>query len=349
MSPITRFIKTSTGRITTASTVATDTRQLLIVAELDVGRIHLSLLRYRLDDRRRVPYQHAMPVTTSRPRAYALLHITVFVWGLTAILGKAITLPAMSLVFYRLVLVVAIAGARVVLQKEPLPSVHALSRFAAVGACIAVHWACFYSCIKDAGVAVAVLCLSTIPFMTAFITAAMNRRPPPARDVAIGALATVGVFFLLRFEANTTTQGVLLGFGSAVFSALFGSYNGKLSQQHKPAVITAYELGFALVVFPVFFVLVPQSFVSPDAITGIDAILMLVLAVLCTVLPWDWSLRAASVLGAFTVSLAIVLEPVYSILVAWVVFPNEKITPGFFVGTLLIVGLLLWNARTRTR
>jgi drug/metabolite transporter (DMT)-like permease len=294
-----------------------------------------------------------MPVTTSRPRAYALLHITVFVWGLTAILGKAITLPAMSLVFYRLVLVVAVAGARVVLQKEPLPSMHALTRFAAVGTCIAVHWACFYSCIKDAGVAVAVLCLSTIPFMTAFITAAMNKSTPPLRDVVIGALATLGVFCLLHFvlsrESDVTAGGVALGIGSAVFSAIFGSWNGRLSQRHKPAVITAYELGFALVVFPIFFWIVPQSFVSPSLITGTEAVLMLVLAVLCTVLPWDWSLRAASVLGAFTVSLAIVLEPVYSILVAWMVFPNEKITPGFVAGTVLIVVLLLWNARSRTR
>jgi drug/metabolite transporter (DMT)-like permease len=283
-------------------------------------------------------------------RAHALLHLTVLVWGLTAILGKAISMPALSLVFYRLIIVVIIASVRFRWQRHPWPSAVDIARFIAVGGLIAVHWACFYSCIKVAGVAVAVLCLSTIPFMTALITAAMQKRRPHATELVVGVLATVGVYLLLRFERDATAEGVVLGMLSAAFSAGFGSWNGSLSKQHAPAVITFFELAGALLWFPLFFLWAPHTWVWPSSIGPQDVGLLLVLAVLCTVLPWDWSLRVSRVLGAFAVALAVTLEPVYAILIAMLVFPgDEHITSSLVAGTVLIVALLWWNARLQVR
>ncbi len=283
--------------------------------------------------------------------AHALLHLTVFVWGFTAILGRLISLSAIPLVFYRLLIVIAVMPVVIWWRKLPMRVTGPqLRTFAFVGALVAAHWLLFYGCIKYAGVAVAVLCLSTITFFTALLEPLVFKRRPAPSELIIGFGVMLGVSFLVKVETRTDFTGLMMGLGSAFFSASFGSLNGKLARQTRGEVMTFWELLAATGVTAAFFVLEPGSFVSPLALSALDAGLLLVLGVGCTVLPWLWSLRVLQTLAPYALALAVSLEPVYAMGLAWFIFPDaEQLTWRFYAGCGVLLVLVAFNTWRKQR
>lgn len=277
------------------------------------------------------------------------MHVTVFIWGLTAILGRLISLPAIPLVFYRLAIVVLAMPAVIAWRRLPMRiALRDARAFAGVGAFVAIHWMLFYGCIKHAGVAVAVLCLSTVPFFTALIEPWVFRRRPSAREIVVGFGVMVGVSLLVKVEAGTDALGLGMGLGSALFSAIFGALNGRLAQRHRGEVMTFYELAAALVVTALFLARRPELFVAPTALSPKDAGLLVVLAVVCTVVPWLTSLKVLQTLTPYALALAVSLEPVYSMTLAYLLFPGEEqLTWRFYAGGGVLLALVAWNTSRR--
>lgn len=277
--------------------------------------------------------------------AHALMHLTVFVWGFTAILGRLISLSAIPLVWYRLLVVLAVMPFIIWWRGLPLRVPFAqLRSFAVAGTLVALHWLLFYGCIKHAGVAVAVLCLSTITFFTALLEPLVFKRRAVVSELLIGFGVMIGVGFLVKVETNTDFMGLMMGMGSALFSSAFGTLNGKLARESRGEVMTLYELSAAAVVTTLFFVLQPGTFVSPASLSGTDGVLLLVLGVGCTVLPWMWSLRVLQTLAPYAMALAVSLEPVYAMALAWFIFPGaEQLTWRFYVGVVVLLGLVVLN------
>jgi drug/metabolite transporter (DMT)-like permease len=280
------------------------------------------------------------------------MHFTVVVWGFTAILGRLISLPAMPLVWYRLLVVVAVMTGVVAARGLPFRvSRSLLARFAVAGTLVAVHWVLFYGCIKYAGVAVAVLCLSTGTFFTALLEPLVFRRAPRLGELLIGLAVTVGVSFLVRVEAGADFTGLAMGLGSSLFAASFGTLNGQLARESPGEVMTLHELAIAAAVVSLGFLVWPGDFVPPAALSGRDVAMLLVLAIVCTVLPWLWSLKVLRTLSPYSLSLAVSLEPVYAMALAWLLFPgSEQLTWRFYLGTsvlLVLVALNTWLKRPR--
>ena len=273
------------------------------------------------------------------------MHLTVFVWGFTAILGRLISLSAIPLVWYRLLVVLAVMPVviwwRGLPMKVPLAQ---LKSFALAGALVALHWLLFYGCIKYAGVAVAVLCLSTITFFTSLLEPLVFKRRAVLSELLIGFGVMLGVGFLVKVETNTDFTGLLMGLGSALFSSAFGTLNGKLARESRGEVMTLYELSAAAVVTTSFFFLQPGTFVAPSALSLMDGGLLLVLGVGCTVLPWLWSLRVLQTLTPYAMALAVSLEPVYAMGLAWFIFPHaEQLTWRFYTGVVVLLALVAFN------
>jgi drug/metabolite transporter (DMT)-like permease len=234
------------------------------------------------------------------------MHLTVFVWGFTAILGRLISIAAVPLVFYRLLVVITVMPFIIWWRRLPMRAPWAQLRgFGLAGTLVALHWMLFYGCIKYAGVAVAVLCLSTITFFTAVLEPLVFRRPRSSRELVMGLGVMVGVSFLVKLETNTDATGLLMGLGSALFSAGFGALNGRLARQTRGEVMTFWELATATVVTALFFAARPETFVAPGALSAMDVGLLLVLGVGCTVLPWLWSLRVLQTLTPYAMALAV--------------------------------------------
>ncbi|HEY4239237.1 MAG TPA: EamA family transporter [Kofleriaceae bacterium] len=279
----------------------------------------------------------------TRGGAHALLQATVLLWGLTGILGRLISIAAVPLVFYRLVITVAamlvIVPARGLSLRVP---VRAALRYGACGAVIGLHWLCFYGAIKETGVATAVLTLSAIPFGTALLEPLILRRSVRGYELVIGTIVVAGVSLLIHSELHANPTGIALGLGSAAFAALFGVINGALVQEEPPERLLLYEMMAALVPVTACFAVWPHLWTAP---TAADWGWLVALALACTVLPQLWALRVLRVLSPFTLAVAVTLEPVYSIALAVVLFPEtEPLGWRFLTGAAVLLGLVALNA-----
>ncbi len=277
--------------------------------------------------------------------AHALLHLTVLVWGFTAILGRGISIPAIPLVFYRLVFVVLAMGALAAWRRIRWELTAATARVLVVaGVFVALHWILFYGCIKAAGVAVAVICLSSSTFFTACLEPLLFRRAVRPGELLVGLVVVGGVSLLVRFETRASGVGLAMGIGSALFSAAFGTINGRAVHAARAELVALVELGTALGVTALSLLARPGDFVSPGALSMRDLALLLVLAIGCTVVPWLWSLRVLRTLSPYTVALAVALEPIYSIVLAWAFFGRaERLGGRFYLGAGALVGLIVAN------
>ena len=216
---------------------------------------------------------------------------------------------------------------------------------------VALHWVLFYSTVKLAGVSLAVLCLSTISFFTALLEPFVFRRRVRWYELLLGALVVLGVVLLLRLEHGLRggSKALAMGIASAFFSAAFGTWNGSLVGRERAERVTLYELAAAGVACGVCF-LAFGGFVAPWNVTLVDWGLLAILAVACTLLPWLWSLRVLETLSPYTVALSVSLEPVYSILFAFLLWPHEeRLTPRFYVGGSVLIALVFVNGALKSR
>lgn len=286
------------------------------------------------------------------PRAaHAILQLTVLIWGFTAILGKQISINAASLVFYRQLITVAVVVVWMVARKRSFRVSRAQAlQLVGIGAIISFHWVAFYGCIKAAGVAVAVLCLASVVLVTALIEPLIYKRRVRMMEVLIGLAVLGGVWLIVRVETTASVWAIAAGVGAAVGGATFGTLNGVVRRGLASDTITAWELASGALWLGLGFLVMPGELVAPSDISASDWAFLVVLAVVCTALPWIWSLDVLAVLTPYTVALSVTLEPVYSMAIAYLWFPDsERLTPGFYVGSALLIVLVMVNGLLRAR
>jgi drug/metabolite transporter (DMT)-like permease len=155
-------------------------------------------------------------------RALIELHICVVLWGFTAILGKLITLPALQLVWWRMLLVtVALACFPRVWRALPgIPPRLALV-YAGIGCVVAVHWLAFYGAVKLANASVAATCMALAPAVTALIEPAITGARFERHNLLLGILVIPGVAMVVGGIPGSMHLGFWVGVGSAVLASLF--------------------------------------------------------------------------------------------------------------------------------
>ncbi len=275
----------------------------------------------------------------------------MLLWGCTAILGRQISIQAIPLVWYRLLVVVAGLGILVRIRGVPFRvPLRAASHYGIVGAIIGLHWLCFYGAIKQAGIATAVLSLSTISFFTALVEPIVFRRRVAASELVIGAIVVVGAALLIQIELHADALGVSLGLGAAVLGAVFGVLNGKLARSEPPARLMLYELTAAMLVVTLCFAIAPAQFVAPWQLSAADAGWLVVLGVMCTVIPQVWIIHVLRTLPPFTVAVTVNLEPVYALLLSAALFPaDQPLSVRFYLGAAVLFGLVIVNGVHKSR
>ncbi len=89
------------------------------------------------------------------------------------------------------------------------------------------------------------------------------------------------------------------------------------------------------------------SFAVPDRR---DLLLLAVLAIACTLLPFTLALRALRHTSAFTAQLAVSLEPVYAVVLAVLLLGEQReLSGGFYLGVAVIVGAVLAHTALKLR
>lgn len=272
-------------------------------------------------------------------KAFLQLHIAVLLAGFTAILGKLIDLNEGMLVLYRMLLSAILLGLILLYRKEfeRISFVDALKIFG-VGTIVAMHWVTFYGSIKYSNVSVSVTCLSAIGFFTSFFEPLIKRRRIDGVEVALGLLAIAGIYLIFNFYPEYKT-GIIFGIISAMLASLFPIYNKSFLEKLSSKMVTFYEMsgGFIslCIIVPIYLNFFPARYFVP---TFSDWLWLLVLAVFCTVFSFILSLNALRLISAFTANLTYNLEPVYSIILAFIIFQENKfLGSGFYFGFALIL------------
>ena len=274
-------------------------------------------------------------------RAYLELHIAVLLFGFTAILGSLIQLSALAIVWWR-VLITTISLLFLVRGGQALRSLPraTIFQFMAIGVLVAFHWLAFYGAIKLANASITLICMATTSFFTALVEPIVMRRKVRRHEVMIGLAVIPGMALIVNSTASSMNVGILMGLSAALMAALFATLNKKLIGKSDEMSITFLELGsawlFLTLALPLFLSQSegPLQFFPSRA----DWVYLIILSLLCTTLAYILALRSLRYLSAFASNLAINLEPVYGIAMAWLILKEHKdLSAGFYWGVLIIL------------
>jgi drug/metabolite transporter (DMT)-like permease len=272
----------------------------------------------------------------------------VLLWGFTAILGKLITLTALPLVWWRMLIVVAALALvpRVWRGLRAMPR-RLLLAYAGIGVLVSLHWLTFYGAIKLSNASVGATCMALATVFTALVEPTLARRRFLRRELLLGIAVLPGVAFVVGGVPHGMRLGIAVGALSAMFVALFGSLNKRLVEHADPLTVTAVELGAGTLMMTLLAPAMPwlfpafagDLFVMPSLS---DATYLLILSLACTLLPFTLSLVALRHMSAFAAQLAVNLEPVYAIVLAILLLGEQReLTPQFYAGVAIILGAVV--------
>ncbi|MGO4223387.1 DMT family transporter [Lysobacter sp. TAF61] len=277
-------------------------------------------------------------------KAQLQIHFCVMLWGFTAILGKLITLPALPLVWWRMLIVVAaLALLPRVWRGLRAMSPRLMLAYAGIGALVSLHWLTFYGAIKLSNASVGATCMALGTVFVAMIEPWLTRTRFSKRELALGLMVLPGVVLVVGGVPAGMRAGIAVGAMSALLVALFGSLNKRLVEHGDPLTVTALELGAGTLTLTVLAPLMPlvfPAFAGPLLVvpSGHDIILLLGLSLACTLLPFTLSLVALRHMSAFAQQLAVNLEPVYAIVLAALLLGEQhELTRLFYVGVVIIL------------
>ncbi len=272
-------------------------------------------------------------------RALFELHICVVLWGFTAILGKLITLTAMQLVWWRMLLVtLALACFPRVWRAIATIPMRLIGIYAGIGFVVALHWLAFYGSVKLANASVAATTMALAPVVTALIEPWITGSRFERHNLLLGILVIPGVALVVGGIPGAMHLGFWVGVLSAALAAVYNALNKRYLGHHDAMAVTWVELGAGFLLVAAI-----GPFVAPHGASVIvpsvqDGAWLLVLAILCTLIPFAVSLATLRHLSAFTAQLAINLEPVYAIGIAVLFLGEARDLDGlFFLG----VGVVL--------
>lgn len=270
-------------------------------------------------------------------RNLLLLHLTVMVWGFTGILGNLISIPAIQLVWHRVLIAAASLALYFLVTRRSFAVTKArFIRFFLTGGLVGLHWILFFGSIKVSTVSVTLVCMSSVTLFTALLEPLFYRRRTSRIEVLIGIFIIMGIYLIFQFESRYI-EGIILGLIAAVAAALFAIFNSKLVKESSAVQISFYEM-FGAWCWISLYLLISGGFDGQMDATAADWGYMLLLGTVCTSGAYVAAVSVMKEISAFGVALAGNMEPVYGILLAWLFFgQQEKMSAGFYAGALIIL------------
>ncbi|RZK78815.1 MAG: EamA family transporter [Pedobacter sp.] len=272
-------------------------------------------------------------------RHLVILHLTVFIWGFTGILGNVISIDAVQMVWYRVMIASLTLLVYFLATKTSLKvSRKQFLQFFFTGSIVAIHWILFFHAIKVSTVSVTLVCLSSFTLFTAILEPLIKKQSILIPDVVIGLIIILGIYLIFKFESQYTA-GIIFGLSSALASSLFATINSTLVQKSNPKVIGFYEISGAFFWITLFRLATGDLLNEQFNLSNSDWFYLILLGTICTAIAYVAGVSVMQSLSAFRVALITNLEPVYGILLAFIFFgTQEKMSLGFYIGATLIIG-----------
>ncbi|MEY8593900.1 DMT family transporter [Butyricimonas hominis] len=271
--------------------------------------------------------------------AFIKLHVSIILAGATGIFGKLITLNEGLLVWYRMMFATLLFSIILYFKKE----LHKIAlgdtlKIGGVGLLLGFHWVFFYGSIKASNVSIGVVCFSLTGFFTAFLEPLIYRRRISIREILFSLLTLFGIILIFHFDTRYRL-GICLGAISSALAALFTITNKKIGSKHVTSTLLLYEMAGGFIglscLLPLYLSYFPVPTIFPDLS---DFINLLLLASICTIGLYILQIQVLKTISAFTVNLSYNLEPVYSILLAMLLFNEAKeLNISFYIGLSIII------------
>ena len=286
--------------------------------------------------------------TDDEKKGFLLLHLSVFIAGFTGVLGRLIELDSAVLVWHRMAWATVLMALFLFLRKElKRYGLKDVMQMGGVGVLLCLHWVFFYASIKASNVSIGVVCFSLVGFFTALFEPIINKHRFSSREFLFSFLTVCGVYLIFQFDTRYRL-GIALGIVSSALYALFAIANQHVGKRYEAKNMLLWEMIGGLVllsaVFPVYNALIPVEKLMPS---GMDYPYMAFMVVVCTIGLCMLQIIVLQKIDAFTVNLTYNLEPVYSILLAMVIFNEyQELNFSFLLGIALIiisVGLQTWS------
>jgi len=282
----------------------------------------------------------------SKRRQYLILiHLVIIIWGYTGIMGKTITLSSSVLVWYRLLIGFLSLGLFIWLLKRPTVKISKSTfwKIVGVGAVVGLHWFTFFESIKMSSVSLGIICLSTTTLHVSWLEPIMRKRKVSLVEVILGVVIVFGISFILNVEFEHV-NAILVGLSSAFFAAFFAVSNSVLVDKVPSSQLSFIELISGFVVLSVILFFQGEMNGELFNLSASNLGNLLFLGIVCTSLAFIIAVDATKYLGAFTVSLSINLEPIYTMIMAVLLFPMEETMQfSFYVGSAIILAAVFFN------
>lgn len=276
------------------------------------------------------------------------LHVAVFLWGFTGILGRLITLNEGWLVWWRMFITVLTLWVYFFFRKKiERVTIKDFIKIASIGTILSLHWLLFYGSIKYSNVSIALTCLATTGLFSAIIEPLIFKRRIDTKEIGLGTFALAGIA-IIYFSNLQFSVGIYIGLLSSIATVIVSVLNKKIVSGYAPQVITLYQLtgGFVglTLLMPLYDHLLKSSIQFPQQW---DWLWLTILACFCTVLTFILYIGALKKLSAFTMNLTLTLEPVYGIILAFALFQENKyLSKYFYIGfALILIAVLLQMKR----
>ena len=267
------------------------------------------------------------------------LHIAVFLWGFTGVLGRTIQLNEGLLVWYRLLITIVSLFILMLWRKEvEKVSFKTTLQLFGVGTLVALHWVCFYGSIKYANVSIALICLSSAGLLTALLEPLISRKKIIVIEILLGSIAIVGIYLIFHFDTRYRL-GIIIGLAASLLSVLFSICNKRMLVTIAPKTMMLYQLTGGFIALTLLMPFYLKAFPVASLLPSIqDWGWLLLLSWVCTILAMNFSLQALQKVSAFTQNLTLNLEPVYGIILAFIVYQENKfLDASFYIGFGLIL------------
>ncbi|MFN0729971.1 DMT family transporter [Polaribacter gochangensis] len=278
------------------------------------------------------------------------LHLIVFIWGFTAILGALISIDAVPLVWFRMLLAVFFILLYFIVKKKNFSiDKKTLLKFLFTGIIIALHWITFFKAIKVSNVSIALVTMSTGAFFTSLIEPLFFKRRVKSIEILLGLLVIGGLYIIFNFETQYYL-GIIYALISAFLAALFSVLNGIFIKKTAADVISFYQLFFGVAFVTVFLFFTDSFSIDFFNLKMSDWFYLIILSSICTAYAFIVSVKIMKHLTPYTVMLTINLEPVYAIILALFIFGDkEKMNPEFYYGAFIVLFVVLLNGIIKNR
>lgn len=283
-------------------------------------------------------------------KSYLHLHLIVFIWGFTAILGALISLEALPLVWFRMLFAVGFIGIYIYYKKISLKvPIKIRIQFLFSGLIIALHWFTFFHAIKISNISITLACLSTGALFASLLEPILYGKKIVFYEVFFGLLVVLGLYIIFNVEGNYF-WGMITALTSAFLSALFAVINSRLVKSYDATIISFYELSGGVLFFTIILLFGERFSAEFFQLSIKDLLFLLLLSSVCTAYAFIASTSIMKFLSPYTVMLTINLEPIYGIILAVLIFQEkEKMSFEFYIGAFIILLTVLLNALLKSR